>query len=325
MDYKSILHTTFKLVIVGVVSATIAYLFNLRDYLLVGMLGILSISLTKKDTILNGVKRYLDVLLGLLLGTIIFLTFGYVLYSLLIFLVLYILLSYIFKIEIGLIPGLVLVRYVYQIGSFETSALLSEIGMISIALIVAVLINLVYPEFSMKQIRKSLSEIDQMLRDHLFMLSLFLIQKDHEVEIMKHHQLLNERILIRFEKVEKEDKNLIFSNDHRFLAYLYMRQNQLNYINQMYDAVKHIQVIHPYMEKISIYIKELVSDIGTGDKSGHQQMKLDALKQSFKNEALPETREAFETRALLYQMILMIESMLELKSRFHVTYPRFII
>src|SRR5690606_16973104 len=88
MDYKSILHTTFKLVIVGVVSATIAYLFNLRDYLLVGMLGILSISLTKKDTILNGVKRYLDVLLGLLLGTIIFLTFGYVLYSLVIFLVL---------------------------------------------------------------------------------------------------------------------------------------------------------------------------------------------------------------------------------------------
>ena len=48
MFYKQVLHTTIKLVVVAIISATIAYFVGIKDYILVGTIGILSVSLTKK-------------------------------------------------------------------------------------------------------------------------------------------------------------------------------------------------------------------------------------------------------------------------------------
>ncbi|HHX76424.1 MAG TPA: aromatic acid exporter family protein, partial [Acholeplasmataceae bacterium] len=113
MYYKHILHTTIKLAIVAVLSATIAYLVGITDYILVGTIGILSVSLTRKDAIKDNINRYIDVLLGLVLSSIIFILFGFNLYALMGFVVLFIFISYVFKMNIGLIPALVLVKHLY--------------------------------------------------------------------------------------------------------------------------------------------------------------------------------------------------------------------
>ena len=57
MKIGTIIYTTLKLTLVGVLAGFAGYLFNL-DYLLTGVLGILSISPTKKDSLKLGIKRY---------------------------------------------------------------------------------------------------------------------------------------------------------------------------------------------------------------------------------------------------------------------------
>lgn len=325
MYYNQIIHTTIKLVIVAVVSATIAYLVGITDYILVGTIGILSVSLTKKDTIKDNIKRYLDVLLGLALSVIIFLLFGYNLYILILFLVIFIFASYALKINIGLIPALVLVKHVYEAHNVTWLFLLEEFGIITISVGTALLMNLFYPEFYNKRMISYIKEVDDMLQDHLYVLSIYLDKREDGEDFLKHYELLNHNISRLVIEAETGDKDKLFDNDHRYLAYLYMRRNQLNYINNMYQSVRRIEKEHLYEQVIAKYIKELVEDIGIDDKATTQLTKLSELENHFKNESLPKTRPEFETRALLFLILEDLSELLNIKAKFHERYPDFII
>ncbi|WP_025725102.1 aromatic acid exporter family protein [Acholeplasma granularum] len=323
--YKQILHTTIKLVIVAVISGLIAYFVGIKDYILVGTIGILSVSLTKKDTIKDGINRYLDVLMGLILSTVMFIFFGYHLVVLIIFLAIFINLSYVLKINVGLIPALVLVKHIFDAQDHSLFFILERVGIISISVGSALLINLFYPEFYNQRMKKSLIEVDQMLKDHLYMLNLYLIKKEDGPEYLRHYELLNEKISNQVLLAELGDKDKLFDNDHRYLAYLYMRRNQLNYINKMYECVDRIEVHHPFEQIVANYIKDLVADIAPDDNATKQLKSLKELKNNFRNEKLPKNRQEFETRALLFHILEDLEEFLNIKLRFHDRYPDFVI
>jgi len=325
MYYKQVIQTTIKLVVVAVISALIAYMVGITDYIFVGVVGILSVSLTKKDTIKDNLKRFLDVLLGLALSAFIFILFGYNLYALLIFLMVFIFASYVLKINIGIIPALVLVKHVFDAEDVGWLFLLERVAIITISIGTALIVNLIYPEFYNKRMIEYVKKVDQMLQDHLYMLSIYLVQRDQGPEYVKHYDLLNMKITQIISEAETGDKDKLFDNDHRYLAYLYMRRNQLSYINNMYQSVDRIQKHHTYESVISIYIKDLSLDIGMDDKATIQLSKLSDLKQHFKSEKLPKTRHEFETRALLYHILEDLEALLKIKVRFHTRYPKFII
>jgi len=323
MYYKHILHTTIKLAIVAVLSATIAYLVGITDYILVGTIGILSVSLTRKDTIKDNINRYIDVLLGLVLSSIIFFLFGFNLYALMGFVVLFIFISYVFKMNIGLIPALVLVKHLYEAHDISWLFVFERFGIITISIGTALLVSMVYPKSYNKRMIHYVKTVDDMLQDHLYMLSIYLIKRDNGPEYIKHYELLNNRISDIIKEAEIGDKDKLFDNDHQYLAYLYMRRNQLSYINNMYESVRRIENNHPYEAIISDYIKELVADIGTHDKATSQQEKLEEMKDKFRLEKLPKTRREFETRALLFHILEDLGSLLKVKINFHERYPRF--
>lgn len=323
--YKQVTYTTIKLVIVAVVSATIAYLAGFTDYILVGTIGILSVSLTKQDTIKDNVKRYIDVLLGLVLSALIFLVFGFNIYALILFLTIFIFLSYIFKINIGLIPALVLVKHLFDAHDISSLFMLERFGIITISVGSALVLSLLYPEFYNKRMEYYVNEVDNRLKDHLYMLAIYLVQRDNGPEYVKHYDLLNIKISELILAAETSDKDKLFDNDHRYLAYLYMRRNQLGYINNMYHSVKRIEKHHKYEKVISEYIKVLVEDIGIDDKATNQLKMLEDMKFKFREESLPKTRPEFETRALLFHILEDLEELLNVKVRFHVRYPDFII
>ncbi len=322
---KSIFHTTTKLVLVAILSSSIAYWLGISNYILVGILSILSISPTKKDSIIHGMKRFIDVIYALALATVFFVVFGFELYVLLVFVLVFIFSSFLMKLEIGMVPSIVLAHHVYEFGSFDWMFLLEQIGIITLSIGIALLVNTFYPEFWLKQMKKQLLDVDQMLRDHLYMLSIILMQKEDLDAFLIHYELMNRRISSMVEEAELKDKNRVLSNDHRYLAYLYMRRNQLNFINNMYKSASRIKTYHEHQEIISAYIEALVLDIGDDNKADVQVEKLRKLKTDFEKEELPKTRKEFETRAMLYHILEDIEAMLDVKSLFHQRYPDFVL
>ena len=139
----------------------------------------------------------------------------------------------------------------------------------------------------------------------------------------------SEEIIKVFDKTYEQaillDKDLLFQDGHQYLSYLEMRKVQITHVNHIYQHALKFVVEHQYIMQIAEFIEQLSFDIGYFDKATEQLEKLLDFKHFFKTTALPKTREEFETRAMLYQILNELEYFLIAKIKFHEKNPKFIL
>ncbi len=320
---SSIVNTTIKISLIAIIATWIGYAAGIQNYLTVGVIGILSVQVTKYDSLKSGLIRFLNAFYALGLSFILFLIFGIEIWVFGVFTVIFIFTSFLMKLELGMVPSIVLISHVFNSTTLSWALFLEELNIVLIAIGVALIINLIYPQFWLKSVVKELNHADQLTRDHLFMVSVYLKKVDEPVDFIKHQKLINESFNEVIKKVEKLDKDKPFANDHRYLGYLLMRKNQMEAINLMYERLSKIKEYHLNNDVISNYIEQLVSDIGYEDKAVKQLGMLGELIKQFETQELPKTRKEFETRAMLLQMLYDIETLLKSKIQFHELYKDF--
>lgn len=318
-----ILHTAIKMSLVGVITSLITRAIGLEYWLTAGIVAILSISMTKRDSLLSSFKRMVDAIFGLMLATLMFIAFGYTFLVFSIFVFIFAFASFKLKIHEGIVLSLVLVSHLLSEGEFNFNMIGNELAILFIAVGVAMFFSLIYPQSTEKELDKHVQSIDQLIRDHLFMLSILLKDPDYHDEYYRHYSVLDKKISKTIDEVELVDKDLLFSNDHSYLAYFHMRKEQSSYIRHMYEQALKLKSLHPFAIEISDFIKVLASDIGLYDRATGQLRRLSLLLQHYKASPLPVTREEFELRASLFQILNEVESFLVVKVDFHHSYPSF--
>ncbi|TNF07653.1 MAG: aromatic acid exporter family protein [Bacillota bacterium] len=316
-------HTTVKMTLVGVIATLLARLFRLDFYMTAGVIAILSIHLTKRDSLIYSLRRFIDALFALVIATLMFIGFGYSFFVYALFIFLFCYASFVLKIAEGIVLSVVLVTHLYLEQTFSSALLINEIYLLLVSIGVATIFNILYPTSSEKELNKHVESIDQLIRDHLFMLSLLLKDPAYNEEYYRHYIAIDKKIQRTIDIVELVDKDMLFQNDHSYLAYLHMRKEQNSYIRHMYQQALKIKRLHPYAREISAFIVELTYDIGVYNKAFIQLKNLDLIQQRYKDATLPETREEFEIRAILYQILNEVESLLMVKVSFHHSYPEF--
>jgi uncharacterized membrane protein YgaE (UPF0421/DUF939 family) len=320
---KGYIHTTIKMGVAGIITILIANAIGLDYAITGGILAILSIQQTKKDSVSLAVKRVISATIGLLFASLVFVIFGYHLWVFLAFMVLFILGSFYIKLPEGIIATLVLASHLLIFGSFSWIFLGQEFLLIATAIIVALCVNIIYPQNSHKVLLSYIEKIDRLIADHLFMLSLFLKDLKTPDLYMTHYKHINSSIKETLKKAELTDKDILFDNDHRYLTYLYMRRTQMKQINKMYEVAGKIKSHHENILLISKYIHQLSFDIGCFDRASGQLEKLFELLTQVKNQPLPKTRDEFETRAILFQIVNELEDFLQTKITFHQQFPMY--
>ncbi len=318
-----LLNTAIKMSLVGVITSLVARFFGLEYWLTAGVLAILSIHLTKRDSLVISARRLAGSLFALILATLFFLGFGYefLVYSLFVFIFAYS--SWMLRVSEGIVPGLVLVTHLLSRGTFDAKLLLNEVLILVIAIGIASIFNILYPTSSEKELNSHILSIDQMIRDHLFMLGLLLKDPLYSDEYYRHYSMLDRKISKTIDVVELVDKDLLFSNDHSYLAYFHMRKEQSAYIRHMYQHALKIKSIHPIAIEISDFVIQMTKHVGIYNQAIFQLKLLGELQAKYKESPLPATREEFEIRAGLYQVLNEIESFLMVKVQFHHQYPDF--
>ena len=315
--YHRVIHTTIKMSIASIISVIISNQLGLEYAITGGILAVLSIQLTKKDSFLLAFKRFLSAVIALFSASLLFVLLGYTFFTFTIFMMIFILASFVFKISEGIVPSLVLVSHLLIFGQFDLGVLTNGLFLIAIAIIVSLIVQLIYPAQGQKILMKYRDQIDQYMIDHIFLLSLFLKDIKEQEPYMTHFKQMNQKLKELIKQAELYDKDVLFDASHKYMRYLYMRQTQFNHINQMYEMVLNIEHPHEYAKTISNYLNQLSYDIGVENLALKQLDKLEKLKKEFKDKPLPETRASFETRAILFQMMLEIESFLKQKIDFH--------
>jgi uncharacterized membrane protein YgaE (UPF0421/DUF939 family) len=319
----SIINSTIKISLIAVLATLIGYLVGINNYLTVGIIGVLSVQVTKYDSLKSGLIRFLNALWALLLSFLIFLICGIEIWAFAIFLVIFVFTSLLMKTELGMVPSIVLISHVFNSTALSWGLFFEELSIMVISIGVALVVNLVYPQFWLKSMTKHLKEADQLVREQLFTLSLYFKRTDAAKDFITHQDLTNKAFEKIASTVEKLDKDKPFANDHRYLAYLYMRKTQLNAVNEMYERILKLKESHPNQMKVAQYIEGLSQDIGYEDKANKQMGILKSLINEFEQQELPKTRNEFETRAMLFQMLHDIENFLNAKLEFHDLYKDF--
>lgn len=316
-------HTAVKMSLVGVIASLVARFISLDYWMTAGVLAILSIHLTRRDSVVVSAKRLIDAVYAILLSTLLFITFGYNFWIYAIFIFIFAYTSWMLKIHEGIVPALVLVTHLLMVESFSIHMIYNELSLIFISIGIATIFSIFYPASSEKELEMHVESVDHLVADHLYMLSLLLKDPDYNEEYYRHYNMLDHKIQDLIDTVELVDKDLLFQNDHSYLAYFHMRKEQNSYIRHMYQQALKIKKLHPFAIEISKYIVTVSEDIGLYNKAVTQLRNLDELQKSYKETTLPKTREEFEIRAVLYQILNEIESLLTVKVQFHHQYPDF--
>ncbi|MGM0436504.1 MAG: aromatic acid exporter family protein, partial [Bacillota bacterium] len=316
-----ITHAIIKMLIASLASTGIALLFNVESAITAGILAILSIKLTKTDSIDLALRRFTDALLALLIATLLFVLIGYSMPVFFLFTVIFIVLSYVLKLEEGVVPSLVLANILLQHGGFDTGVLINTFALIAIAISVALLLNVFYPVNSHKELRQFTRDIDALIKEDISLLEKSL--RD-EASYIRDHEPLNKRLKRILDEATQANKDILFDNDEGYIDYLRMRRAQMKRLSQSHELILRLDCHHKHALTIANYLKGLNSDIGYANKAEDQLKELRSMLRDFReNSSLPKSRSEFETRAVLYQILYELEAFLKDKIVFHESHPDF--
>jgi len=314
------IHTTIKMSLASLISILIAELFNLEYAITAGILAVLSVQLTRKDSTVVAFKRFTDAILALILSSLLFVLLGYNVYSFTLFTIIFIALSFTLNIQIGIVPSLVLASHLLLYGSFNFSLVINGLLLIGIAIAVTLILNLVYPLNIKKSMQHYIDSIDNLIKKEITLLADYLsdaIANDTYHRMHLSHQQTIENIL---EKAKLVDKDILFAKDHMPMSYIFMRHAQMLRLSRLFDLRQGLTGQHLHALVLSDYMRSLSIDIGLSNKAKTQLDKLKTLILLYKEKPLPKTRVEFETRSTLYQMLFEIEAFLNEKIQFHERY-----
>lgn len=309
-----LLTRTLKLTLATCLAAYLASFWGLTYALSSGIIAILSVSDTRKTTLKLGYKRFMSTLLALSIGAISFCLLGFNLWALAAYLLLYIPLAYRFGWDIGITPSTVLVTHLLLEESIAWSLLGNELLVFLIGTLVALLVNLYIPD-RQEALDHYHTKVENQLKAILQRFVAFLKQGDgrNEATLIKElDRILEEALSLAF--LEQGD-HLIHKNSYH-LNYFEMRQEQNHILKDMAQDINHCQLSAEEAHILAELFEKVADQLSQENPAQELLDEIDNYLTRFRQRPLPQTREEFETRAALLQLLRDLNNFVQIKVRF---------
>ena len=297
---KTLLSTTIKTSIAATLSLLVAQALGLKFSSSAGIITILDIFETRKATIKGGLKRTLSATIALVLGILVFEIFDYKTWAFGIYLLLFVPISFLLKIELGLGPSSVVVTHLLSYGEINSSIIFNELGLILIGTGFAMLTNLYAPE-SQDELKKWIEDIDGDIKDILIFFGDTLVNnldvKIYEGKIKKFEDDINKALnlaIIENDNRIENSKNLLIGLSHR------EREKEL--LMEMYDDLKSIPKEYTDGKLISDLMIDTANNLSDNGDMVKVKKRIEFLQEHFHMMELPETHEDFVIRSSIFQV-----------------------
>lgn len=178
-------------------------------------------------------------------------------------------------------------------------------------------------------------------------LNLFHINKHHEAVMIKNMRCVEERMelilkemagylrnqsmgqdvwkditdlrsdLFRFvDEAQEYQNNTFVSHPEYYINYFEMRKTQCLVLHNLHSEMRRLRNLPKQAETVADYIEHLSEFVKEHNDPQLQINQLEHILTDMKKQPLPESREEFESRAMLYHVLMDIEDFLILKRRF---------
>lgn len=306
---------TVKIALATVLSIWIAEFFHLESSLSAGIIAILSVLDTKKASVGTAVERFLSTVLALTVATIMFSLFGYGTLIFGLYLLLYVPLAYRFGLQSGIAPCSVLVTHLMLAESVAFSLLVNEILLMTIGAGVAILFNL-YMLNQEKELEQLLNSIEKNMTDVLYGFDTSLREGQRSAGVTDSLNQLDSNLDTAQRLALQEYDNQLFDKSDYYVRYFQMREEQNTVLWQMSENLRFIHLSTQQSKILGglfCLTAEQLHELNTGEELLQDIV---SLHQHFRESTLPHTREEFESRAILYQLMLDFKKFLTIKREF---------
>lgn len=307
-------YRTIKTAIGTPIAIMIAQLFGVTNIAVAGILTILCIQPSRKQSVETAWQRFVACLLAIVFSIAFFELLGYHPIVLGLLLALFIPTCVFLKMEKGIMTATVITLNLYGFGLINFDFLYEQLLLIVIGIGTGLLVNLYMPSLD-KKLKEKQRDLEHNFQVILYEIALY-IRKQHMDWDGKELTVVESILEEAEELVERDRENHMLKENHYYYNYFRMRKKQFNILQQMLPLVTRIPKKDDVSEGIASFFEKLSQSIHPGNTAVLFLHELRELRESFKEEDLPITQEEFETRASLHQLLHEIEEYLILKSKF---------
>lgn len=314
----SLLQRTVKLVLATVLAIGLADWAGLAYTTSAGIIAILSVLDTRRSSFKIARQRFLSALMALAIASFLFATLGFGLPVIALYMALYVPLAYRFGLESGIPPITVLVLHLYLEKSIAMSWLWNELALFLIGAGVALVLNLYMPS-KQKEIDAYHIKVEEQLKAILLRFHEFLLKGDGT----------NEGVLIdELDEVLSQAQNLVYldHNNHLFhqtdyqVHYFDMRMDQSKLLRQMAINVNSCHLESRESVILAHLFHETAQQLSQENPAKTLLDDISDFRELFRQRPLPQSRDEFETRAVLFQLLNDMERFIQLKVDFYEAY-----
>ncbi|WP_254391679.1 aromatic acid exporter family protein [Terribacillus sp. DMT04] len=308
-------YRTIKTAVGTPLAIWIAELLQLDNSVSAGILTILCTQITRKKSFLAAWHRIAACLLAIVLSFLLFETIGFYPFSIGILLLLFIPITVSLRVSPGIVSSSVIILHLYSAGNITVDLVINELILIAVGIGIALLVNLYMPSLEATIRRKQIA-LERNFAKILKEIATYLKEGDQAwsgEEIAKTEKILKEANQL----VGRDVENHVLRSEHPYYDYFEMRTNQFAILKRILPLVSRLpETSYSQCDRLAHFYFGLADSVHPGNTAVLFLDELESLRQSFDKDPLPKTREEFETRAHLFQLLYEMENYLKLKQTF---------
>lgn len=282
-----------------------------------GTIALLTLLMTKWETVKVSVFRIVTFFITIVASEMIFLHIEqiWIAYGLLIFIVVFI--SELFDWRVTISVNSVVGAHLLVSGDFSFRSVRNELLLVLIGITAALILNLIHDyRGNKKDIIINMRYTENQLQMVVGGLAAYLAGKEMQFSIWDKICDLEKRLQGFIKDAYEYQSNTFVSHPGYYIDYFEMRQNQCHVLHNLHYEMKKIRSMPSQAKVISDYMLYLTDYVIEKNTPTEQREKLEEIFQHMKKEDLPVTRDEFESRALLYHILMDLEEFLVFKQRF---------
>lgn len=310
-----ILVQTVKITLASVIAILIADIIGLNYSATAGIVTILSIQNSKRETLKSARNRGLAFICALIIATFSYGIFGFALTAFAVYLFIFTFLCLFCSWKEAIAMDSVLITHFWVAESLSYEIFYNSILLFVVGTIMGIIANLHLTKRK-SEFNQLSSEVDSQIKGIIQRMSLWLVEENKE----NYHSSCFENLKDAIDKAKtcafSNFNNSILDSNREEIEYIIMREKQSVVLKEIYRNIKSIEYLPQQAEAVSKLLSNIYGNYHKTNTGELLNQQLNELFTDMKAQPLPKSREEFEARAILYYILIELKKLLDLKREF---------
>ena len=312
---KKLLLNTLKISAAAVLSVLSAQVLNLQFPVSAGIVAILSVQPTKKETLRTASARLFAFMAALFISSLLFNLLGFTVQVFFLYLALFILVCQWRGWISAMAMDSVLISHFLTFGKTGPTEILNEALLFALGVGFGMLVN-IFLHKKTDCIETLKERTDELIRLTLHRMSLRILDPNFPDYDGSCFSTLKESLYDARKQAEENFNNQFTRRDTFDGRYVAMREMQTGILEEMFKCVKNISTVPCTASTVADFLEKTSREYRRDNDAGSLIRELGEIRLKMKEIPLPQDRNEFEDRAYLFMLLERLQEFLDIKNAF---------